>query len=106
MRYRTWRLSDSFFEGLMEPNDQRCTLGYGSFADETKAFFTDFANALDTNTEQNAQHIADTISKLINTPAGQRKFRTVVDEMGMGGILKGIIISTNSLLPKYSMPLA
>jgi NAD(P)-dependent dehydrogenase (short-subunit alcohol dehydrogenase family) len=79
----------AFFEGLMEPNDQRCTLSYGSFVDEAKTFFTDFANALDSNTEQNAQHIADAISKLINTPAGQRRFRTVVDEMGMGGYIEG-----------------
>jgi NADP-dependent 3-hydroxy acid dehydrogenase YdfG len=75
----------AFFEGLMEPSDQRCILGYGSFADEAKAFFDHFSTALESNTEQNAQHIADAISKLINTPAGQRKFRTVVDEMGMGG---------------------
>jgi NAD(P)-dependent dehydrogenase (short-subunit alcohol dehydrogenase family) len=75
----------AFFEGLMEPSDQRCTLGYGAFADEAKAFFTDLANALESNTEQNARHIAGAISKLIKTPAGQRKFRTVVDEMGMGG---------------------
>lgn len=33
--------------------------------------------------------VADAVADLINTPAGQRKFRTVVDKMGMGDHIEG-----------------
>lgn len=73
-----------FFEGLMEPSDHSCNPSYDGLDQVAKKFFTDFGNALDSNTEQNSQNVADAISILINMPAGQRKFRTVVDKMGMG----------------------
>jgi NAD(P)-dependent dehydrogenase (short-subunit alcohol dehydrogenase family) len=79
----------AFFEGLMEPSDHSRKHNYGGFDQVAKEFFTDFGNALDSNTEQNSQNVADAISILINTPAGQRKFRTVIDKMGMGEHIEG-----------------
>lgn len=79
----------TFFKGLMKPNDQARNSSYGDFEQVAKEFFTDFGNALDSSTEQNPQNVADAISILINTPAGQRKFRTVVDTMGMGEHIEG-----------------
>lgn len=79
----------AFFEGLIEPSDHSRNLSYGGFSQEAKEFFTDFGNALDSNTEQNAQNVADAISMLIDSPAGQRQFRTVVDKMGMGEHIEG-----------------
>jgi len=79
----------TFFEGLMEPDDQSRNHSYGDFDQVAKAFFNDFGNALDSNAEQNSQNVADAVSILINTPAGQRKFRTVVDQMGMGEHIEG-----------------
>lgn len=79
----------AFFEGLMEPSDQSRNPSYGDFDQVAKEFFTDFGKALDSNAEQNSQNVADAISILINTPTGQRKFRTVVDKMGMGEPIEG-----------------
>jgi len=79
----------AFFEGLMKPSDHSRNLSYGDFAQEAKEFFTDFGHALDSNTEQKSKNVADAISMLIDTPAGQRKFRTVVDKMGMGEYIEG-----------------
>lgn len=73
-----------FFEGLMKPSDYSRNPDYDGLNQVAKKFFTDFGNALDSNTEQNPQNVADAIALLINTPAGKRKFRTVVDNMGMG----------------------
>jgi len=79
----------TFFEGLMGASDLSRNNSYGNFPQEAKEFFAGFSNALNSNTEQNAQNVADAISILINTPAGQRKFRTVVDKMGMGEHIEG-----------------
>jgi NAD(P)-dependent dehydrogenase (short-subunit alcohol dehydrogenase family) len=73
-----------FFKGLMEASDSSRVCSYGGFDRYANKFFTDFGAVLDSSTEQNTQNVADAISILINTPAGQRKFRTVVDQLGMG----------------------
>ncbi len=80
----------TFFEGLMKPSDHSRNNNYADFEQVAAKFFSDFGNALDSNTEQNSQNVADAISLLINTPAGQRKFRTVVDKMGMGEFIEGL----------------
>ena len=48
------------------------------------AAFTHFQEVLKANPEQNPQLVADAVSGLIAAPVGQRKFRTIVDKMGMG----------------------
>lgn len=73
-----------FFEGLMEPSDHFRNHNYDDLDKVAKKFFTDFGNALDSNTKQKSQNVADAISILIKIPMGHRKFRTVVDKMGMG----------------------
>lgn len=78
----------TFFEGLMKPSDDSRNNNYADFEQVATDFFSDFGNALDSNTEQNSQNVADAISLLINTPAGQRKFRTVIDKMGMGEFIE------------------
>jgi NAD(P)-dependent dehydrogenase (short-subunit alcohol dehydrogenase family) len=78
-----------FFEELMKPSDHSRNPSYDDLDQVAKKFFTDFGNALDSNTEQDSQNVADAISIIINTPAGQRKFRTVVDKMGMGEHIEG-----------------
>ena len=79
----------SFFEGLMKPGDHLRNTSYEGFDQEANTFFADFGNALASNAEQNPQNVADAISILINTSAAQRKFRTVVDKMGMGEHIEG-----------------
>ena len=49
-----------------------------------KAMFDGFEQALEANTEQRPQKVADAITNLIAVPYGEKPMRTVVDYMGMG----------------------
>ena len=74
----------SFFHSLMKPSDHSQDESYGEMIHAPKQAFDSFEGALAGNPAQNPQNVADAISHLINTPAGQRPIRTVVDKMGMG----------------------
>ena len=78
----------AFFEGLMESSDKLRNHSYNGMNQVAKEFFTDFSSVLNSNKEQKSQYVADAISLLIDTPAGQRNFRTVVDNMGIGGSIE------------------
>jgi len=79
----------SFMDALLKPSDSSRDDSYGELSRAPVEFFKNFEQALAGNPEQNPQNVADAISELIDTPAGQRSFRTVVDKMGMGDHLKG-----------------
>ena len=66
-----------------------CVTSYGEFAQAPQASFENFQKALEANPAQDPQNVADAIADLIQTPAGQRAFRTVVDNMGMGEPISG-----------------
>jgi NAD(P)-dependent dehydrogenase (short-subunit alcohol dehydrogenase family) len=74
----------AFHGSLLKPSDPARDAGYGEFAQLPETFFENFQQALATNPAQDPQNVADAIAQLIDTPPGQRKFRTVVDKMGMG----------------------
>ena len=74
----------SFMDALMQPSDSARNDTYGDFAGAPKSLFENFEKALVGNPEQDPQNVADAVANLIETPAGQRSFRTVVDKMGMG----------------------
>lgn len=74
----------SFFSSLMKPSDHSQDESYGDMVHAPKQAFDSFEGALANNPAQNPQDVADAIANLINTPAGQRPMRTVVDKMGMG----------------------
>ena len=78
----------SFFGSLVTPSDTEHEAAYGDLAKGPQQLAESFGAALEQNTEQNPQDVADAIAGLINTPAGERPFRTVVDKMGMGEPLK------------------
>jgi NAD(P)-dependent dehydrogenase (short-subunit alcohol dehydrogenase family) len=78
----------SFFSSLIEPSDRSQDASYGELVQAPKQFFDNFEGALASNPAQNPQNVADAISKVISTPAGQRPFRTVVDKMGMGDAIQ------------------
>lgn len=73
-----------FMESLMRPSDNSQNGGYGDMIHAPKQALESFEGALAGNPAQNPQNVADAISNLISTPAGQRPMRTVVDNMGMG----------------------
>jgi NAD(P)-dependent dehydrogenase (short-subunit alcohol dehydrogenase family) len=73
-----------FMEGLIMPRDRDRAAGYGDLAHAPNGMLESFEQALADNPRQNPQDVADAIAGVIDTPAGQRSFRTVVDTMGMG----------------------
>ena len=79
----------AFMDALIKPSDSSRDDSYGEFTQAPVGFFKNFEQALAGNPEQKPQNVADAIAALIDTPAGQRSFRTVVDKMGMGDHLEG-----------------
>ena len=73
-----------FFNNLIFPSDTSRDEEYGDMVHAPKQAFESFEGALAQNPAQDPQNVADAIAGLINTPAGQRPVRTVVDKMGMG----------------------
>ena len=74
----------NFFGNVLRPSDNHRNNGYGDLAQGPEQLFTSFEQALANNPAQNPQDVADAIIGLIETPAGERPFRTTVDKMGMG----------------------
>jgi NAD(P)-dependent dehydrogenase (short-subunit alcohol dehydrogenase family) len=79
----------SFHDALIRPSDSSRDDSYGELTRAPIHFFNNFQQALAGNPEQKSQNVADAIADLIDTPAGDRSFRTVVDKMGMGDHLVG-----------------
>lgn len=79
----------NFFDGLLKPSDNSRENAYGEFSKIPMQMFESFEQALASNPEQNPQDVANAVTKLIDAPAGERKFRTVVDKMGMGTYIEG-----------------
>jgi len=74
----------NFFGNLISPSDHSRESEYGDLKDGPKHLFDSFEGALSANEAQKPQMVADAVLKLVETPAGERPFRTVVDKMGMG----------------------
>ncbi len=79
----------NFFGSLLQPSDKSREDSYGDFMQVPQQSFEGFEQALAANPAQNPQDVADAILGLIQTPAGERPFRTVVDKMGMGDPIVG-----------------
>lgn len=74
----------SFMSKLIAPSDRSQDEAYGDMVNAPRQLFEGFDAALSQNPAQDPQDVADAIANLIDTPAGQRPMRTVVDKMGMG----------------------
>jgi len=74
----------SFFDGLLKPSDHSRDEDYQDLSNVMDQSLQGFADAMAQNPEQKPQNVADAIAKLVDTPAGERPFRTLVDKMGMG----------------------
>ena len=79
----------TFFGSLITPSDTSREESYGEFMHVPKQSTEGFAQALAANPHQKPQDVADAILGLIQTAAGERPFRTVVDKMGMGDPIVG-----------------
>ncbi len=76
-----------FMDRLMPPGDQERSAGYGDFAHAPQSSLENFEKALEANPQQNPLDVSNAIVSVIETPAGERPFRTVVDKLGMGAPL-------------------
>lgn len=74
----------TFMDNLIRPSDNSRDESYGEFMNAPQAMFDGFEEALNNNPEQRPEKVADAVSNLLNKPYGERPFRTVVDNMGMG----------------------
>ena len=72
-----------FFDSLIFPSDKSRDESLGELVDAPKQLFDSFEGALAQNEAQDPQLVADAVLSLIETPAGERPFRTTVDNMGM-----------------------
>ncbi len=74
----------NFFANLILPSDSSRNEAYGDFMNAPQQMGEAFGKALEANTEQKPENVSEAIEALINTPHGERPFRTTVDKMGMG----------------------
>ncbi len=77
-----------FAESLMRPSEQSDDASLVAMQEQAEGFLHGFGEALAANPAQNPQNVADAVVQVIETPAGQRPFRTVVDKMGMGDAIQ------------------
>lgn len=78
----------TFIDALMRPSDRSRDASLQGLPEFSQQFLAHFEQALAANPAQDPQLVADAVARVIETPAGQRPFRTIVDTMGMGGAIQ------------------
>jgi NAD(P)-dependent dehydrogenase (short-subunit alcohol dehydrogenase family) len=73
----------NFPNRILHPSDTTRNHSYGAMAEAPKIQMENFAKTFEGPNPPNPQRVADAILKLIQTPKGERPFRTVVDDLGM-----------------------
>ncbi|MCA9521616.1 MAG: hypothetical protein KC609_11615, partial [Myxococcales bacterium] len=73
-----------FIDNLMRPSDHSRDNGYGEMASAPQATLEQFHQMLLQNPAQDPRNVAEAVARLVALPKGQRPFRTVVDNIGMG----------------------
>lgn len=75
----------TFIDHLVRPSDASRAKSYGPMGEMPEAFLKNFESALAANPSQDPANVAKAIAQLVKAPYGARPFRTIVDNMGMGG---------------------
>lgn len=78
----------SFFGNLMHPTSRDRDTGYGDMAAAPDAALEGFAEFLKGNPQQTPQLVADAVVSVVETAPGLRRFRTEVDQVGMGDAIR------------------
>ncbi len=73
-----------FGEKLMLPSDTDRLEQLGEFAQAPAQMMESFGENMSGEDAPDPQWVADAVARLVDMPAGQRPFRTVVDGLGMG----------------------
>lgn len=72
-----------FIGSALKPADTDRLAQFGEFANVPEQSINHYEAMLKANKHQDPQKVADKIMEVIKTPAGQRKFRNIVDFTGM-----------------------
>jgi len=78
----------AFLGNLMHPSSHDRDAGYGELASAPKAALEGFSEFLASNPQQSPQLVSDAVLDVVNAAAGTRPFRTEVDKVGMGDLVK------------------
>ena len=78
----------AFGENLIPASDQSRNESYGEFMKMPEQMFGGFVEALNNNPNQKPEFVADAMVAVVNKPVGEKPFRTVIDTMGMGELVK------------------
>jgi NAD(P)-dependent dehydrogenase (short-subunit alcohol dehydrogenase family) len=79
-----------FIGNSIKPTDKKRADEYGELANGPMNMMKPFEENLRSERGPNPQMVADAVAKIIDTPAGQRPLRTVVDGLGMGAPIEKI----------------
>ena len=97
----------NFIHGLMPASDTTLDADYADMMSVRQAMLEGFQAAWGANPDQDPQIVADAIVALLASPAGERPFRTVVDNMGMsdavGPLNQGSDAVTQGLYGAFGM---
>ena len=72
-----------FLDGMGTPSDEARVAEIGAYANAPQEFVTGFEQNLAGDEAPDPQMVADAVARLVDTPAGERPFRTTVDGLGM-----------------------
>ncbi|MEM7184310.1 MAG: SDR family oxidoreductase [Spirochaetota bacterium] len=86
----------NFGASLLPSSDNESKQSYGDAASGPEKMMEGFASAFEGENAPNPQMVADAVLKLLQTPRGERSFRTVVDGMGWGDSIQGIADATEN----------
>lgn len=79
----------SFIDNLVRPSDKERISVLKEMSETAEGFLKGFEQALAGNPAQDPKNVATAIANLVAAAPGTRPFRTIVDNMGMGGPLEG-----------------
>jgi NAD(P)-dependent dehydrogenase (short-subunit alcohol dehydrogenase family) len=89
----------AFMGAMIKPSDKERTRQYGEMAHLPDASLNGYVQYIETIPEQKPERVAEAVVTLINTPFGEKPFRTVVDFSG----LKEPIESYNKALQRTTI---
>ncbi|MCB0517190.1 MAG: SDR family oxidoreductase [Chitinophagales bacterium] len=84
----------AFMSGMITPSDTDRINAYGEMANLPEASINGYVAYVESIPEQRPERVAEAVVKLVNTPFGEKPFRTVVDFSG----LKQAIVNYNEVL--------
>ncbi|MEZ4848453.1 MAG: SDR family oxidoreductase [Bacteroidia bacterium] len=73
----------AFMDGMLKPGDVERTRQYGEMANLPDMSLHGYVQYIETLPEQRPERVAEAVVALINTPFGEKPFRTVVDFSGL-----------------------